>query len=122
MNELLEKKPDERIWLNVASHTVPEYSFATYRLKKFDLIKVGRVRFKVREIVSPIYLEENARNKTISDQYKIMFPPIEPSSFMSSREELDEVLVDQALNKTGQAMFGGLPTGKSHGLTSPRKQ
>ena len=55
LNELLEKKPDERLWLNVSTYHVPDYNFATYRLKKYDLIKVGRVRFKVREIVSPIY-------------------------------------------------------------------
>jgi hypothetical protein len=41
---------------------VPEYNFSTYCLKKFDLIKVGRVRFKVREIVSAFYVEESAKN------------------------------------------------------------
>jgi SRSO17 transposase len=52
---LLEKKPDERLWLNVANHYTEEYNFACYRLRKNDMIKVGRVRFKIREIVSPIY-------------------------------------------------------------------
>lgn len=59
---MLEKKPDERIWLNVSSHVVPEYSFCTFRLKKFDMLKVGRVRFKIREIVSATYNVENAKN------------------------------------------------------------
>lgn len=30
-----------------------------YKLKKRDLIKVGRVRFKIRDIMSNVYREKN---------------------------------------------------------------
>lgn len=61
----------------MASHFVKEYNFATIRLKKNDLIKIGRIRFKIKEIVSPIYVEENARSNIISEQYKLIFPPVD---------------------------------------------
>ena len=59
MLTILEKKPEERLWLVVAKHRVPEFEFPTYRLKLFDLFKVGRIRFKVREIVNQFYQIEN---------------------------------------------------------------
>ena len=35
----------------------PEMEMPCYRLQKQDLIKVGRVRFKIRDIMSPVYRE-----------------------------------------------------------------
>lgn len=44
------------MWFNVAlSKLKSNKTFSAYRLKKNDLFKLGRVRFKVREIVSPFY-------------------------------------------------------------------
>lgn len=53
---MLEKKPEEKVWFNVAqSNLKSPKNISAYRLKKNDLFKLGRVRFKVREIVSPFY-------------------------------------------------------------------
>ena len=58
---ILEENPEERLWLVVSSHHVPEYVFATYRLKLHDVIKIGRVRFRVREIVTRQYTEDHSK-------------------------------------------------------------
>lgn len=62
LDQVLEKKPEERLWLVVAGNKSSDFDFPAQRLKKFDLFKVGRVRFKVREIVSAYYKEENVQN------------------------------------------------------------
>jgi len=52
---VLERKPDEKIW-QVVKQTFPqEMDFPCYKLRRWDLIKVGRVRFKIRDIMSDVY-------------------------------------------------------------------
>lgn len=54
---MLEKKPEEKIWKVVRENGCPEMDVPCYRLNKKDLIKVGRVRFKIRDIMSPVYYQ-----------------------------------------------------------------
>lgn len=56
---VLEKKPEEKIWQVVKENYPPEMEFACFKLKKRDLIKVGRVRFKIRDIMSPVYSQQH---------------------------------------------------------------
>lgn len=56
------------------------------RLKKNDLFKVGRVRFKVREIVTPFYEYENEYNEDLTRRYRMRYPVWEPSVDLSSYE------------------------------------
>jgi hypothetical protein len=56
---VLERKPEEKIWQVVRETQYPEMSIPCYRLKKRDLIRVGRVRFKIRDIMSPQYRSQN---------------------------------------------------------------
>lgn len=59
----LEKKPEEKMWRVVRETKCPEMDVPCYRIRKRDLIKVGRVRFKIREVMSPVYREiENGDN------------------------------------------------------------
>lgn len=55
IDSVLEKKPEEKIWRVVRENYVPEMEYPCYRIKKKDLIKVGRVRFKIRDLMSPAY-------------------------------------------------------------------
>ena len=55
IDTILDNKPEEKIWIIVSQNYTQDFEFPAYRLKKNDLFKVGRVRFKVREVVSPIY-------------------------------------------------------------------
>ena len=52
-----QKKPEEKIWKVVRENVCPEMDVPCYRLNKKDLIKVGRVRFKIRDIMSPVYYQ-----------------------------------------------------------------
>lgn len=55
LQDVLEKKPEEKVWRIVKESFVPEMESPMIRLFKGDLIKVGRVRFKIRDISSPVY-------------------------------------------------------------------
>jgi hypothetical protein len=61
LDTVLDGKPEERVWLVVSSHKVPEYVFPTVRLHLNDVVKFGRVRFRVREIVSRQYNDDHHR-------------------------------------------------------------
>ena len=64
---MLERKPEEKIWQVVRETYQPDMEFPCYKLKRRDLIKVGRVRFKVRDIMSQAYQTKNhAEDKKIS--------------------------------------------------------
>jgi hypothetical protein len=56
---VLERKPEEKIWQVVKQTFPPEFDFPCYKLRRRDLIKVGRVRFKIRDIMSPAYKHNN---------------------------------------------------------------
>jgi hypothetical protein len=71
----------------VAQHWTSEFSFAAIRLKLNDILKVGRVRFKVREIVSRVYNIENERQSRVSELYYSMYPEYEPSSMGNTDHE-----------------------------------
>ena len=80
----VEKNPESKLW-NVVKHSkVSEgglYSLATagrrqnpndpngYTLMPNDVIKLGRVRFKVREIVSPVYTKKQQRDNQKHKQF-----------------------------------------------------
>lgn len=49
---ILEMKPEEKLWLVVKQNYCIGIEQPCYKLQKRDLIKVGRVRFKVRDIMS----------------------------------------------------------------------
>lgn len=70
----MEKKPEDKVWIVVAGNKIKEINQSAVRLKKFDLFKVGRVRFRVREIVTPFYAQENRTNDEISQKYKARYP------------------------------------------------
>ena len=57
IDQVLEKKPEEKIWKVVRENVCPDMDVPCYRLNKKDLIKVGRVRFKIRDIMSPVYYQ-----------------------------------------------------------------
>ena len=57
IDQVLEKKPEEKIWRVVREHHHPEMEMPCFKLHKRDLIKVGRVRFKIRDIMSPVYAQ-----------------------------------------------------------------
>lgn len=48
--QLLYSKPEEKCWQVVKSIWQPKLQLNCHKLKRNDLIKVGRVRFKVRDI------------------------------------------------------------------------
>ena len=53
------------------------------RLQKRDLIKVGRVRFKIREMMSPQYAQIEHNNDFRSAHYREMYPSINDVSSVS---------------------------------------
>jgi hypothetical protein len=85
-HELLHK-PEERLWLSVASNRLPQYKFATIKLQLGDVIKIGRVRFKVREIVSPIYTNEQAQHKIVTETFDVINMDLEPCDFNASQNQ-----------------------------------
>ena len=57
--QVLETKPEEKLWQVVKQTYQPKLQLNCYRLKRRDSIKVGRVRFKIRDIYSPAYKDSN---------------------------------------------------------------
>jgi hypothetical protein len=55
IDQILERKPEEKIWQVVKSTYQREMDFPCYKIQRRDLIKVGRVRFKIRDVMSPVY-------------------------------------------------------------------
>ena len=53
--EDLFKNPERMLWKVVKSCYDAREDIKGHRLMKNDVIKIGRVRFKIREIVSPTY-------------------------------------------------------------------
>lgn len=76
MDQVLEKKPEEKIWRVVRDTKCPEMEMPCYRLQKKDLIKVGRVRFKIRDIMSPVYREIENGVDLRHDHHREMFPSV----------------------------------------------
>jgi hypothetical protein len=53
-------------------------------MRKNDLVKVGRVRFKIRDMMSPVYREINEVEDLQQRQFRRVFPSYEPSSVQES--------------------------------------
>ena len=107
-----EKKPEEKIWRVVRDNRCPEMEMPCYRLQKKDLIKVGRVRFKIRDIMSPVYREIENGVDVRYDNHREMFPSMLNDSISSSiihpdnNESVEELLANGAnggANEVGDA-------------------
>jgi hypothetical protein len=66
-------QPESILWKVVKHSFDPKEEIAGYRLMKGDVIKIGRVRFKVRDIVTPTYqkLEAKCKQKAKVFQQKV---------------------------------------------------
>ena len=62
----------------------PEFEFPCYKMRKNDLVKVGRVRFKIRDLMSPVYSEINEVEEMQQRQFRRVYPSYEPSSVLES--------------------------------------
>ena len=108
IDAVLEKKPEEKIWRVVRETRCPELEIPCYRLMKKDLIKVGRVRFKIRDIMSPVYKDIEMKNDFFYEHYKEAFPsqPSESIASMSHSVVHDSIAEDG--NNNGAADLGGV--------------
>lgn len=90
IDQVLEKKPEEKIWRVVRDTRCPEMEMPCYRLQKKDLIKVGRVRFKIRDIMSPVYREIENGNDARWEHHHEQFPSMLQESASASIINPDE--------------------------------
>ena len=81
---VLERKPEEKVWRVVKDINSSEMEKPCYRLQKKDLIKVGRVRFKIRDIMSPKYRDIESGFDTCLENHREMYPSIINDSINSS--------------------------------------
>ena len=84
IDQVLEKKPEEKIWRVVRDNRCAGMEMPCYRLQKKDLIKVGRVRFKIRDIMSPVYREIESGVDVRTENHREMFPSMLNDSISSS--------------------------------------
>jgi hypothetical protein len=56
---ILELRPEEKIWQVVKETYQEDIELPCFKLRKRDIIKIGRVRFKIRDIMSPAYEQAN---------------------------------------------------------------
>jgi hypothetical protein len=79
---VLEKKPEEKAWRVVKEvfNEVPELETPSIKLNKGDLIKVGRVRFKIRDIMSPVYEKIEEENDRKRDMFDMRYPSFNDNS------------------------------------------
>lgn len=84
-------------------------------LLKDDLIKVGRVRFKVREIESPVYCSQHATNELSQRKHKLLYPSFSfsddesfPSDQTSMAAHSRELLSEEAPAVAGQGVRGSV--------------
>ena len=76
IDQVREKKPEEKIWRVVRETRCPEMEIPCYRLMKKDLIKVGRVRFKIRDIMSPVYRDIEMKHEYFNEHHREMYPSV----------------------------------------------
>lgn len=98
IDQVLEKKPEEKIWRVVRDNRCLDMEMPCYRLQKKDLIKVGRVRFKIRDIMSPVYREIENGVDVRHDNHREMFPSMLNDSISSSIIHPDNESVSQIVN------------------------
>jgi hypothetical protein len=58
--------------------------FPCYKIEKKDLIKVGRVRFKIRDVMSPVYRKIQEAENLMSEKFNMMYPSFNDSSIADS--------------------------------------
>lgn len=97
LQEVLEKKPEEKAWRVVKEvfNEIPELETPSIKLNKGDLIKVGRVRFKIRDIMSPIYEKIEDENDRKRDLFDMRYPSFHDNSinlhaYSSMEDSYDE--------------------------------
>lgn len=87
--EDVEKNPELKLWRIVKYCKQQNGNITGYKILPDDLIKLGRVRFKIREVQSPGYrkmqLRHNAKNK------KYMTMNTRQSSRLPKRKNENEV-------------------------------
>ena len=81
---VLEKKPEEKVWRVVKEIRQSETDQPAYKLQKKDLIKVGRVRFKIRDIMSAKYRDIESGYDTCLENHREIYPSIINESLSSS--------------------------------------
>ena len=107
IDQVLEKKPEEKIWRVVRETRCPEMEIPCYRLMKKDLIKVGRVRFKIRDIMSPVYRDIEMKNDFFYEHHKEMYPSVIDESMQSmSHSVVHNDSVAEDVNNNGGANLG----------------
>ena len=57
------------LWKVVKFFYDPDEDIKGHILMKGDVIKIGRVRFKIRDIVSPTYKKLEQKNKVLQKQH-----------------------------------------------------
>lgn len=62
-DEDLFQNPERMLWKVVKYAYDAQENIRGHRLTKGDVIKIGRVRFKIREITSPAYKKMDQKNK-----------------------------------------------------------
>ena len=103
IDQVLEKKPEEKIWRVVRDNRCAGMEMPCYRLQKKDLIKVGRVRFKIRDIMSPVYREIESGVDVRHEHHREMFPSMLNDSISSSIIHPDGHESDEGADANGQA-------------------
>lgn len=68
--EDLFKNPERMLWKVVKKAYDPKENIKGQRLMRGDIVKIGRVRFKVREISSPSYKKLEAKQKHSTKLYQ----------------------------------------------------
>ena len=106
IDQVLEKKPEEKIWRVVRETRCPEMEIPCYRLMKKDLIKVGRVRFKIRDIMSPVYRDIEMKNDFFYEHHKEMFPSVVDDSVSMSHSVVHDSVAEDGNNNGGPNLGG----------------
>lgn len=97
LQEVLEKKPEEKVWRVVKEvhNEIPELETPSIKLNKGDLIKVGRVRFKIRDIMSPMYEKIEEENERKRDVFDMKYPNIHDFSHLYNADSAIQESCDE---------------------------
>ena len=91
----------------MSQNKLPEYFFCTYRLQPGDVIKFGKIRYKVLEANTSVYRKEQAKNTKTQEVYQQEYPEYDSSS-------LDQSSFHSSFTQQEVQVPGGLE------LTSPK--
>ena len=100
---LLEKKPEEKLWRVIRraknlsiDQCVYDKKFV-HRLVRRDLVKIGRVRFKIREICSPAYLTEHQEESSAAAHYQGILQQIEKQFNKDKEKDSSEDRIEESV-------------------------